>query len=254
MFKATISAITMTVAVSLLPLEVMADPAQVQGGLAGSRNFGNKMGQFMNSFMEGLDDPSIDKDGKKQPDQQPSPNIGAERKPQSFNRSNRGWGSKNDRNVYDPWGAADRHNRRNSYRAPFYDPWGTTDDQSGFTRFADRDWEAGRGYYGGGTTPWSNQGPPPYPDNNQQNGWHDWENNEKRDSYSTPDDGSWGLDHDQDWNSDPDWDSGQSWNGDRGWNSDPDWNSDRDWSSDPDWNGNRGWNNGQGWNDGRGWR
>jgi hypothetical protein len=100
----------------------------------GSQELGSKMGQFMNSFMGGLDSSSTSKEPDKEVNQRqliPSTKQGRQRK-----RAGK---------LYDPWGVTPQRDRSSAFR---YDPWGVTNNTRNYSRFADRDWALEREYYG----------------------------------------------------------------------------------------------------------
>jgi|SaaInl4_150m_RNA_FD_contig_71_80661_length_1938_multi_4_in_0_out_0_3 hypothetical protein len=137
---------------SLLPTLGSADPTKESQG--GSQKFGSTMGQFMNSFMDGLNSSSGEQNSPKLV--QPKSSVGQIAQDKKTSRSGKmSWQGNKTGKVYDPWGEKYRRNRPTNR---FYDPWGASGDPQRFTRFADRDWAEGRNYYGAGTETWGGRG------------------------------------------------------------------------------------------------
>ena len=135
--------IPLSTAVIVVPNDLIADPSNKKNG---TQKLGKQMGNFMNSFMEGLDD-------------QDSAKPAGKLKPKGLAQK-RGLNSR--QNSYDPWGARTNRNNNKAHR---YDPWGATRDSRGLTRFADQDWALGKRYYDVGIEPEQNQrGYRSYPD------------------------------------------------------------------------------------------
>ncbi|MBF0448281.1 MAG: hypothetical protein HQL67_08790 [Magnetococcales bacterium] len=117
--------------VFLLAALISVTPTMVR---ADSQDLGNKVGQFVNSFMEGLDTPGEETETSRQSGPKLSGPTAQTNRPGST------------QNVYDPWGVS----RQNNYSPFQYDPWGVTRETESLERFADRDWAYGRDYYGSG--------------------------------------------------------------------------------------------------------
>ncbi|MBF0449100.1 MAG: hypothetical protein HQL67_12970 [Magnetococcales bacterium] len=118
--------------VFLLAALILVTPNMVR---ADSQDLGNKVGQFVNSFLEGLDDT---------PAEETKANRQSDPKMSSPTAQTNRTGSTQD--IYDPWGVS----RQNNYSPFQYDPWGVTRETDSLERFADRDWAYGQNYYGTG--------------------------------------------------------------------------------------------------------
>lgn len=147
------------VAVPVMPLQAKADSTSIMKQ-SGSQKMGNRLGQFMGSFMDGLNPPSTVREKLKQPDRKVEQDRKIEQdslyrdlkpqdRPEQIERRS------SPRDLYDPWGVT---RERVPTPPPFYDPWGVTGGAWGLERFADRDWTLGRRFYGSGLGPWDAPG------------------------------------------------------------------------------------------------
>jgi|SaaInl4_150m_RNA_FD_contig_101_181559_length_2077_multi_3_in_0_out_0_1 hypothetical protein len=159
------------VALCLIPLSAHAESSQNMGG--GTQKMGSRLGQFMGSFMEGLEPPSTTTDKSKiLPKLKEKIESPLKQSPKNVpGSSTKGWQQRSSQNVYDPWRATQQNRRRT---APIYDPWGVTGNNRDLTRFADRDWRTGRKYYEAPLGSWESPGERRYPSSGFAGGSQNW--------------------------------------------------------------------------------